>query len=58
MRLNAEVTKLLAQPEVRERLERDGAELIPGPPERLGALIEADLERWKRLIAESKIQLD
>ena len=58
LRLNAEITKLLAQPELRERLEREGAELIPGSPERLGALIEGDLERWKRLIAEARLQLE
>ena len=34
-KLNAEVQKVLAQPEVRERLEREGAEIISGPPERL-----------------------
>jgi tripartite-type tricarboxylate transporter receptor subunit TctC len=57
-RLNAEVTKMLAQPEMRERLEREGAELIPGAPERLGALIEADLMKWRKLIAEAKVELE
>ena len=57
-RLNAEVTKMLAQPEMRERLEREGAELTPGTPERLGALIETDLVRWKKLVAEAKVELD
>jgi tripartite-type tricarboxylate transporter receptor subunit TctC len=57
-RLNAEVTKMLAQPEMRERLEREGAELIPGAPERLGALIEADLVKWKKLIAEARLELE
>jgi tripartite-type tricarboxylate transporter receptor subunit TctC len=57
-RLNAEVTKMLAQPEMRERLEREGAELIPGAPERLGTLIEADLERWKKLVADARLQLE
>jgi tripartite-type tricarboxylate transporter receptor subunit TctC len=57
-RLNAEVTKLLAQPEVKERLEREGVELIPGSPQTLGALIEADLKRWKKLIAEARLQLE
>ena len=54
-RLNAETQALLAQPDVRERLEREGAELIPGPPERLAALIEADLDGWKKLIADAKL---
>jgi len=57
-KLNAEVTKILAHPDVRERLEREGAELIPGPPERLGALIETDLVSWKKLITEARLQLE
>ncbi len=57
-RLNDGVQKVLAQPEVRARLEREGAELIPGPPERLGQLIEADLNGWKRLIAEARLSFE
>jgi tripartite-type tricarboxylate transporter receptor subunit TctC len=57
-RLNAEVGKLLAQPDLRERLEREGAELIPGPPERLGTLIQVDLASWKKLITEARLQLE
>jgi len=57
-KLNAETQKVLAQPEVKERLEKEGAELIPGPPERLGAIIQADLDGWKKLIADAKLQLD
>ncbi len=57
-RLNAETQKVLAQPEVRERLEREGAEIISGPPERLGTLIETDLANWKKLIVDAKITLE
>lgn len=57
-RLNAEVAKLLQLQDVRERLQREGVELIPGPPERLGRLIEADLASWKKLIVEAKLQLE
>ncbi len=57
-RLNADVQKVLAQPDVRERLEREGAEIISGPPERLAALIETDLANWKKLIIEAKITLE
>ena len=57
-KLNAETQRVLAQPEVRERLEREGAELIPGPPERLAALIEGDLANWKKLIAEAKLSFE
>jgi len=57
-KLNAETQKVLAQPEVKERLEKEGAELIAGPPERLGAVIQADLDGWKKLIVDAKLQLD
>jgi tripartite-type tricarboxylate transporter receptor subunit TctC len=57
-RLNAEIQKLLTQPEVRARLDAEGAEIIAGPPDRLGALIQSDLDRWKKLIADAKLQLD
>jgi tripartite-type tricarboxylate transporter receptor subunit TctC len=55
--LNAEVTKVLALPEVKDRLEREGAELIPGAPERLGAVIEGDLVAWRKLIAKAGLEL-
>jgi tripartite-type tricarboxylate transporter receptor subunit TctC len=54
-KLNAETQRVLAQPDVKARLEREGAELIPGPPERLGAVIENDLASWKKLIADAKL---
>jgi len=58
LRLNTEVARALTQPDVKERLEREGAELIAGPPERLGGLIEADLARWKKLITDARLHLD
>jgi len=57
-RLNAEVQKILAMPDVRERLEREGAELIPGSQAQLGALIEGDLQHWKKLIADGNLRFD
>lgn len=58
IRLNWEVLRILAQADVRDRLEKEGAELIPGPPEKLAALIEADLRNWKKLIVEAKLELE
>jgi tripartite-type tricarboxylate transporter receptor subunit TctC len=57
-KLNAEVQRILAQPDVRERLAKEGAEPMPGPPERLGTLIQSDLAGWKKLIAEANLQLE
>jgi len=57
-RLNAEVQRMLALPEVRERLAKEGAEPMPGPPERLGTLIQSDLTGWRKLIAEAGLQIE
>ena len=56
--LNAEVRKVLSQPETRVRLEREGVELVPGAPERLGAMIESDLNGWKKLIADFGLRFE
>jgi tripartite-type tricarboxylate transporter receptor subunit TctC len=55
---NAETQSVLAQTDVKERLEREGAELIPGPPERLGTLIDVDLASWKKLITEARLSFE
>jgi len=57
-RLAAEVKRILAQPDVRERLEREGAELTPGEPAELGALIAKDLASWKKLITEARLTFE
>jgi tripartite-type tricarboxylate transporter receptor subunit TctC len=57
-RLNAEVSRVLGQSDVKERLEREGAELVTGSPERLGAIIDADFARWKKLVGDAKLHLD
>jgi tripartite-type tricarboxylate transporter receptor subunit TctC len=57
-KLNAEVQRVLAQADVRERLEREGAELIAGSPEKLGAIIATDLHKWKKLVADARITLE
>jgi len=56
-RLNAETNRVLAQQDVRERLGREGAEIVAGPPERLGTIIESDLAGWKKLIADVRLEL-
>ncbi len=57
-RLNGEMQKVLAQPDVSERLAREGAEVIPGPPQRLGTLIEGDLAHWKKLIVDARLSFE
>jgi tripartite-type tricarboxylate transporter receptor subunit TctC len=57
-RLHAEVQKALAMPELRDRLIGAGGEVLPGPPERLGALLLSEKARYEKLIREARIQPD
>lgn len=57
-RLNNEIARLLAQPDVVARLTREGVEIISGPPQRLGTLIADDLGNWRRLIKDAKLGFD
>ncbi len=49
-RLNAEVNMVLAQPDVRERLKRQGIDPDPGTQEQLAAQIQSEMARFKQLV--------
>ena len=50
-RLNQEINRALREADVRERLSAQGsAELIGGPPERLGQLREKEIAKWAQVI--------
>ena len=49
-RLNAEIRRTMASPEVRDLLIAEGTEPGSSTPEELGALMKSDLERWTRAV--------
>jgi tripartite-type tricarboxylate transporter receptor subunit TctC len=55
-KLSAEVHKALAAPDVKERLAALGAEVSPTGPEKLGALIRLERERYGKLIRDANIK--
>ena len=57
-RINAEVSRILAQPEMKERFAEQGLETAGGTPAQLDRCIRAELERWGRVIREQKITLE
>lgn len=57
-RLNAELGKAAAVPEVREKLEGLGFEITLGTPEAFGEWIAAESARWSRVIRERRITVD
>ena len=57
-RLAAELTKVLAQPEIKARFAAAGAQVHPLGAAEFAAFVKADNEKWARLIRERKLQLD
>ena len=57
-RLNADVNAVMADPEVREHLIKQGLLPVTGTPAELAALVKADLSRWAKVVADAKISLD
>lgn len=57
-RLHAALTKLMAEPAVRERLESQSCEIIGGKPEALAELVKREQAKWGRLIKEKHITVD
>ena len=49
-KLNAEINRVLAIPEVRDKLTGMGAEVVGGDPEHFARRIEGDLKRWNATI--------
>ncbi len=57
-KVNAEVNALLAQPDVRALLEKQGMNPAGGPPGRFGALVKSELARWSRVVKSAGIKAD
>ncbi len=58
-KIHAEVAKVLADPEFRQRnLVKFGLEPVAMTPEQLGQTMKADLERWGRLVKETGATVD
>lgn len=57
-RLNAEIAKLLAQPEIRQRLLELGHEAAGGPPDALASLARSEREKWGPLIKSAGLRLE
>jgi tripartite-type tricarboxylate transporter receptor subunit TctC len=57
-RLTAAMKKVMAEPQLRERLEKIGARPVGNSPEELKAQIHGEIAHMKKLVQERNIQLD
>jgi len=57
-RLHAEIGAVLAQPDTRELLLKQGAEPAPMEPAALRQLLQSEYARWGKVIREARIKVD
>jgi tripartite-type tricarboxylate transporter receptor subunit TctC len=56
--LNAEVRRILALPDVRERFSGLGADPMPSTPEKFAAVMKADAEKWGGIIRQVGVRAE
>lgn len=57
-RLNAEINKALALPEVMQQLATEGAAPMPGTPQAFGELIRREIPRWAEVARAGNVRPD
>lgn len=57
-RINTAAGQTLADPEVRDKLQRMGIEAVTGTPQQLAAMVAADTAKWKKIIVERRISTE
>jgi tripartite-type tricarboxylate transporter receptor subunit TctC len=58
MRINAETARVLALPDVKEKLATLGLDAAPGTPDALANLMQAELVKWAKVVKESGAKAD
>jgi len=57
-RLNADLRRTMASPEVREKLGSIGGDLTVNSPDEFAAMIVAEVVRWKKLVKDTGLKVD
>lgn len=55
-RIHAALKRVLAQPDIRNRLLQSGTEPVGSSPEELGAVLKSDINKWTQLIRAKNIK--
>jgi tripartite-type tricarboxylate transporter receptor subunit TctC len=55
-RLNVEITKAIATPEMKERMAGEGLDPVGGPPSEFGDVLKRDVPKWKKVVQDAHIK--
>ena len=55
-RLNTDIVAILRQPEVRDRISKEGAEPVGSTPDEFGAYMRSEIAKWGKVIRAAHIQ--
>jgi tripartite-type tricarboxylate transporter receptor subunit TctC len=55
-RMYGELTKVLAQPAVKDKLTQQGMDIVAGPPDALAQFVGREIERWAKVVRENRIK--
>jgi len=58
MKINAETARVLAMPDVKEKLATLGLEAAPGTPDQLATLVQSEMTKWAKVVKESGAKPD
>ena len=58
LKINAEINRILTLPEVKERFNAGGIEIVGGTPEAFGALIRKETATWAKVVKDANIKAD
>lgn len=56
-RLNKEIRAVLADPETRKHVAALGGDIQPSSPEAMLALVEGEIAKWQRIVAQRQIEI-
>ena len=57
-RLSAELARIQALPDVKNKLSAQGVESLPGGPQEFAALIKSDMEKFAKVVKSANIRLE
>jgi tripartite-type tricarboxylate transporter receptor subunit TctC len=57
-RLNAEINRMLQQPDVRERFKSLGVSPLGGTPDELGNLLKSEIVRYAKLVKQAGVKIE